>query len=161
MRLSDTSSPPLRLELTPSRWLEAALAGLALCAVLSVVISAMPWMVALTVPVLWWRARAVLHASNGALALRTDGSVAWLRTAADGIELDTPVQWRGWSERGPFAVLVFATDDRVHRIACAPDTLDAAARRRVRLWVARHAASRGTGTRNLGAQRTAGASAHV
>lgn len=160
MRLSDTSSPPLRLELTPSRWLEAALAGLVLCAVVSVILSALPWPALLLVPPLWWRARMQLLATGkSTLALRSDGSVAWLRTAADGVEIDTPVQWRGWSERGPLAVFVFASDARVHRIACAPDTLDAATRRRVRLWVARHAASHGT--RNDSAQRTTGAPAHV
>lgn len=140
MRLFDTSSPPLRLELTPSRWLEAALAVLLLCAALSVVLSALPWPALLMVALLWWQARAALHRDGRVdLLLRTDGSVVMLH--ADTTE--TPVIWRGFAERGPLAIITIDSPTGLRRIACAPDTLDAAARRRVRLWSTRHAAIHG------------------
>lgn len=138
MRLSDISSPPLRLDLTASRWLGAALAALAVLAAVSVLLSALPWAACLLVPPLWWRARRALHAASEAcLVLRADGSAALLHAAY----AETSVQVRGFVERGPLSVLVIALPfDAVRRIPCAPDTLGADTRRRVRLWAARNAA---------------------
>lgn len=136
MRLSDISSPPLRLELNASRWLDAALVALALLAGAAIALSALPNLALLLAPPLWWQARRGLHRSMPmSLVFRADGSAARLHGDAGEI----PIELRAFVERGPLAVIVFASADGVFRIACAPDTLDAATRRRLRLWAARHA----------------------
>lgn len=151
MRLSDTSSPPLRLELTPSRWLEAALAVLALCAAFSVLLSALPWPAALLLPPLWWQARSALHRHGRVdLLLRSDASVVMLHADTS----ETPVVWRAFAERGPLAIVTIATPSGLRRIATAPDTLDAAARRRVRLWAGRHAAANHVSARDTSRRMT-------
>lgn len=135
MRLSDISSPPLRLELNASRWLDAALAALALLAGAAIALSVLPNLALLLVPPLWWRARRGLHRSMPvSLVFRADGSAARLH----GDAAETPIELCDVVERGPLTVIVFASDIGVYRIACAPDTLDAGTRRRLRLWAARH-----------------------
>ncbi|MBB5206959.1 hypothetical protein [Chiayiivirga flava] len=135
--MSDTSSPPLRLDLTVSRWLDAALVAIGLLAAVSVWLSALPWIAVLLVPPLWLQARRALHrASAATLVLRADGSAAMLHASYS----ETAVQLREFVERGPLALLVLDLPfDAVRRIPCAPDTLDAATRRRVRLWAMHHA----------------------
>lgn len=130
------SSPPLRLELNPSRWLRAAVVALALLAMVSVLRSGLPVFVLALVPLpAWFAWSALQHRGTASLLFRTDGSAARLLEHDEEIEIEPRV----FIERGPFAVLVLAEAARVRRIPCGPDTLDASTRRELRLWFARHA----------------------
>lgn len=134
MRLSDISSPPLRLELPISRWLQAALLVLMSLSACAVLLSTLPWAVVLLVPVLGWWALVSLRRTGGMiLVFRADGSAGRL-TDSD----DAPIQPLRLAERGPLVLLAFVDGATVRRVACGPDILDLAARRALRLWFRRH-----------------------
>lgn len=135
IRLSDKSSPPLRIELKPSRWLGLAIAVLVPLAMVSVLRSGLPAFALVLVPPLGWSAWSAVRRRGGvSLLFRADGSAARLLEHDEEIAIEPRVL----IERGPLAVLVLAEAAKVRRFPCAPDTLDASARRDLRLWFARH-----------------------
>jgi hypothetical protein len=148
MPLSDMSSPPLRIELRPSRLLRAVLLLLAALAALALLRSAAPLWTLLAVPPLLAFAwpRASRHGWN-ALVLRSDGSAAALH--ADGSELALE-PW-GLQRRGWLTVLSLVADGSVHSHLFTPETMSAELRRRLVLWFARH----------VDRETRSGAAAHV
>ena len=130
--MSDKSSPPLRIELKPSRWLGLAIAVLVPLAMVSVLRSGLPAFALVLLPPLGWS--ALRRRGGVSLLFRADGSAARLLEHDEEIAIEPRVL----IERGPLAVLVLAEAAKVRRFPCAPDTLDAAARRDLRLWFARH-----------------------
>lgn len=133
--MSDISSPPLRLELKPSRWLGAAIAALVPLAIVSILRSGLPAIALAVVPLLAWSAWSALQRrSVASLLFRADGTAVRLLEHDEEIALEP----RAFIERGPFAVLVLDEAAAIRRVPCAPDTLDAADRRNLRLWFARH-----------------------
>lgn len=134
--MSNMSSPPLRLELKPSRWLAAAIALLAMLAMLAVLRSGLPWAASgpvLPLGLLAWT--AVRRQRPETLLFRADGSAVRLLEHDENLAIEA----RALVERGPLAVLVLAEGGRIRRIPCAPDTLGAPTRRALRLWFATHA----------------------
>jgi len=129
-------SPPLRIELAPSRWLRWTVLALAVLAVFAIRFSGLPEAVLFAVPLLaslaWLRlskpARAcfVLYGDGRAVELDQDGS-------------EHTVEARAFHERGPFGVLEIVRGAKTVRVPWAGDTLDADARRRLRLWMRQHA----------------------
>ena len=133
--MSNLSSPPLRLELKPSRWLSATVAVLVPLAMVSILRSGLPQFTLAIVPLLAWSAWTVLQRRSGAsLLFRADGSAARLLQHDEEIAIEPRI----FIERGPFAVLVLVEATKVRRFPCGPDTLDAPTRRGLRLWFARH-----------------------
>lgn len=133
--MSNTSSPPLRLELHASAWLGVAIAALMLLAVACVARSSLPWPALVLPPLLAWRAVARLQREGRVeLVFRSDGTVAQV---CDGFR-EVAVAPRAFVERGPLAVLEWHDGQRLRRTVTLPDTLDAAHRRQLRLWFGQH-----------------------
>lgn len=135
------SSPPLRIELRPSRWLRAALLVLTPLAALALLLSQAPWPLALILPPLalaWAWPRG--HAPR-TLVLRADSSASVESEAGEqaleAARLDT---------RGPLTVFEARAAGRAIAWVFAPDTLPASTRRELRLWARRHPRLRAAGT---------------
>lgn len=131
----------LRLELKPSRLLQATVLGLGLLAVVALWLSSWP-RPALVLPVLLaaislWRMRRLprgqllLHASGQAewWPLQTPTGTAVEASAAERIELES---------RGPVRVLSARVQGRIVRWPLASDTLPGPQARALRLWIDRH-----------------------
>ena len=139
-----SSSISLRLELRPSRWLQFALCGLALSAVLAMWRSSVPNVAFGLIPVLLALSLWGLHRQRrGWLLLHADGHALWTpRRSLDphiqrtvdplGVEVD------GLQLRGPLVVLAFRESGRLRRWCGAPDTLSTSERRSLRLWWQTH-----------------------
>ncbi len=129
-------SPPLRIELAPSRWLRWAVLALALLAVFAVYSSNLPGAVQFVLPllaVLAWR--SLSKKSSARLVFFGDGRVVEL----DELNAERPIQAIALHERGVFGVLVISRDGKTKSLPWANDTLAADARRRLRLWMRQHA----------------------
>ncbi|MEZ5544911.1 MAG: hypothetical protein R3F10_06970 [Lysobacteraceae bacterium] len=128
-------SPPIRTELSPSRWLRWAVLVLAMLAVFALGASRLPeYSKLLVIPFAlwaWWqlarqgRVRLVFGEDGRAIELNADGS-------------DHVIEPIALHERGPLGVLVFSRMGKVRRVPFASDVIDADARRRLRLWMRRH-----------------------
>jgi len=138
MPLSDMSSPPLRIELRPSRAVCVALVLLALLAAIALLLSAAPAWILAVVPLLlafaWPRV-----ARNGwrELVLRADGSAAALAAAGD----EQAFEPYRLQHRGLLTVLTVKVQDRMQSYLFTPGTLGAGDRRRLVLWFDRHVSS--------------------
>lgn len=126
----------LQLALRPSRRLRAAIIALGLIAGTAVHLSHIPDACLVLLPALVWVAwRGLSRLAGETLVLRADGSVGLI--GPDGGE--RVAQARALHERGPLGVLVLAVDERERRWAFAGDSLPAASRRELRLWMRDHA----------------------
>jgi hypothetical protein len=141
-------SPPLRIEPRPSMLLRVVLLILAALATVSLLLSAVPAIGVLLVPVLlfaaWPRKDAAMDRT---LVFRSDGTV----TAVDGDGNEHDLEPKLLQRRGPLTLLTMLDGEKLHRWLWLPDTLDAQASRRLGLWFAQH----------LPANRPAGDAAHV
>lgn len=129
-------SPLIRIELFPSRWLRWSVLALAVLAVFALGASRLPGAVTL-LPILfatwaWWQLASKSHAR-----LVFGGVARALELDVDGSEHG--IEPRVLHERGPFGVLVFSRDGKLRRVPFASDVIDADARRRLRVWMRRHA----------------------
>ncbi len=128
--------------------LRAALLMLAALAMVSLLFSAVPAIVALLVPVLllvaWPRNDGAMDRT---LVFRSDGTV----TAVGGDGNEHELEPKLLQRRGPLTLLTMADGGQLYRWLWLPDTLDAQASRRLGLWFAQH----------LPANRPAGDAAHV
>ncbi len=129
-------SPPVRIELSASRWLRWAVLGLTVLAVFAISASRLPeFSMLLVVPFAVWAWWQLLRQAGARLVFGEDGRAVELD--ADGRE--QAIAAIALHERGPLGVLVFSRAGKVRRVPFAPDALDADARRRLRLWMRRHA----------------------
>lgn len=80
----------------------------------------------------WWHL-----ASKSRVRLVFAGDARALELDADGGE--HAIEPHALHERGPFGVLVFSRDGKRRRVPFASDVLEADARRRLRVWMRRHA----------------------
>lgn len=127
---SSTASPPLRLELGPSRLLASALFLMGIVAAAGLVLSNMQaWVAAVVAPCLvgWGAllARRELRRAPMLVLLRGDGTAAVDGAAVERFSLD----WQGVLARLEWTY----AGRRVHRVGW-PDVLDASTRRELRLW---------------------------
>lgn len=130
------SSPPLRIELRPSRVLRIALTLLAALACLALWRSAAP-RVLLPVPlamlVLAWPREALVGST---LVLRGDGTAGLLAPDASESEVDPRILQR----RGALTVLSLQQDGLRRSLLFTPETLHRAKARELGLWFDRHRA---------------------
>lgn len=139
-----SSSTSLQLELRPSRWLQFALCGLALCAALAMWRSSVPNAAFGLIPVLLALSLWGLHRQvHGCLQLHEDGLALWTprRSLDPHIQRTVDpvgVEVEALQLRGPLVVLAFRESGRHRRWCGAPDTLSTGERRRLRLWLQTH-----------------------
>lgn len=127
---SSNASPPLRLELAPSRALACALAALGIASGAGLVLTDLPAPAALLlapVAIAWGLvlARRELRRATDVLVLRADGVVVANGVVVDAFRLD----WQGVLAR-----LDWRVKGRRHVRVAWPDVLGAAVRRELRLW---------------------------
>ena len=132
--MSSASFPSIDLPLRASRWLQAAVVLLTVAGAAALALSAAPapaWLLLPVLAAIAWR--NATKAREAVLCLGADGSVRVLpRGAVQGN--GAAAELVAVAERGALVFVHWREDGRHARHVFAPDTCDAEARRRLRLW---------------------------